>query len=151
MCDRWQYVATAVRRPTERSGHVVVCNLTACIVAYETTTARDQAACPQSRHVVTAGTRHVVTRFAASLAFSSIQVHRERKRRWVSRHGGNWQATRRYERSKVPALFRPLAQLFLAQVRLRVGERGLDVACGTGIVARLAAPQVGLSGGVRAS
>lgn len=53
-----------------------------------------------------------------------------------------------YERYKVPATFRPLAQLFLEQVGLQVGERVLDVACGTGIVARLAAPQVSPSGKV---
>ena len=32
MCYRWPYLATAVRRPTERSGHVVARNLAARIV-----------------------------------------------------------------------------------------------------------------------
>ncbi len=63
-----------------------------------------------------------------------------------------WQLTgsgpESYERNQVPSLFRPLAELFLTAVPLRRGERVLDVACGTGIVARLAAQQVGTTGRV---
>lgn len=53
-----------------------------------------------------------------------------------------------YERYLVPALFTPWAIDLLARVALQPRERVLDVACGTGIVARLAAQQVGASGRV---
>jgi SAM-dependent methyltransferase len=51
-----------------------------------------------------------------------------------------------YERYQVPSLFQPLAERLLATVPLRTGERVLDVACGTGIVARLAAQPIGTTG-----
>lgn len=48
----------------------------------------------------------------------------------------------------VPAVFGPWAKDLLDTVALAAGIRVLDVACGTGIVARLAAPQVGPTGRV---
>jgi ubiquinone/menaquinone biosynthesis C-methylase UbiE len=57
-------------------------------------------------------------------------------------------APQRYEQYKVPSLFRPLAERFIAHIDIRRGQRLLDVACGTGIVARLAAPLAGRSGRV---
>jgi ubiquinone/menaquinone biosynthesis C-methylase UbiE len=48
----------------------------------------------------------------------------------------------------VPAVFSPWAKDLLETVALAAGIRVLDVACGTGIVARLAAPQVGPTGRV---
>ncbi|HYE90343.1 MAG TPA: methyltransferase domain-containing protein [Terriglobales bacterium] len=53
-----------------------------------------------------------------------------------------------YERYQVPSVFAPLARTFLARVPLRPGQRVLDVACGTGIVARAAAPMLGPSGSI---
>ena len=53
-----------------------------------------------------------------------------------------------YERHQVPSVFGPLAEIFLPLVCLQAGERVLDVACGTGIVARLATQQVGAAGQV---
>ena len=51
-----------------------------------------------------------------------------------------------YERDKVPSVFRPLAQIFLEHVPIEKGAAILDVACGTGIVARLVSERVSEEG-----
>ncbi|HSG48645.1 MAG TPA: alpha/beta fold hydrolase [Longimicrobiales bacterium] len=57
-------------------------------------------------------------------------------------------AAERYERHFVPAIGRPVAAGLMETANLQPGERVLDVACGTGIVARLAAERVGPEGSV---
>ena len=68
------------------------------------------------------------------------------------KHQERWQLSdngaESYERFQVPSVFEPLARLFLGHVPLNPGDRLLDVACGTGIVARLAVPVVGIAGRV---
>jgi ubiquinone/menaquinone biosynthesis C-methylase UbiE len=53
-----------------------------------------------------------------------------------------------YERDKVPGVFLPLANLFLEHLPIEKGAAVLDVACGTGIVARMVSERVGVGGSV---
>jgi ubiquinone/menaquinone biosynthesis C-methylase UbiE len=53
-----------------------------------------------------------------------------------------------YERHMVPAIFAPWVSALLDLVAPQPGERVLDVACGTGVVARHAMSQVGARGRV---
>lgn len=57
-------------------------------------------------------------------------------------------AARNYEDHFVPAIGTPFARRLLATAELASGERVLDVACGTGLVARLAVEAVGPQGTV---
>jgi SAM-dependent methyltransferase len=66
----------------------------------------------------------------------------------------HWQvagtAAEAYQRELVPTVFGPWAPRVLELAALRPGMRVLDVACGTGVVARLAAEAVGAAGRVAA-
>ena len=57
-------------------------------------------------------------------------------------------AAEHYDRYFVPTIPAPLADHLLATAALRPGEHVVDVACGTGVVARRAAPIVGVTGRV---
>jgi ubiquinone/menaquinone biosynthesis C-methylase UbiE len=63
-----------------------------------------------------------------------------------------WQVTgnaaETYERALVPAVFAPWAPHVVALADPQTGERVLDIACGTGLIARLAAERVGRTGNV---
>jgi ubiquinone/menaquinone biosynthesis C-methylase UbiE len=56
------------------------------------------------------------------------------------------QAPAAYERYLVPAIFAPCAERLLDLVAVEPGDRVLDAACGTGIVARQAAARAGAGG-----
>ena len=53
-----------------------------------------------------------------------------------------------YEKYSVPALFAPWASYLIESANVQPGEHVLDVACGTGVVARQVAARVGLQGKV---
>jgi ubiquinone/menaquinone biosynthesis C-methylase UbiE len=53
-----------------------------------------------------------------------------------------------YEHTQVPSVFEPLALKFVERMALHPGQHVLDIACGTGIVARKAASIVGPTGSI---
>ncbi|WP_265519834.1 methyltransferase domain-containing protein [Nitratireductor luteus] len=57
-------------------------------------------------------------------------------------------AAENYQRFFVPAIGAPVADDLIAIADLQPGERVLDIACGTGVVTRLAAERVGATGSV---
>src|SRR5262245_4092686 len=65
---------------------------------------------------------------------------------------GQWQlsldAAERYQRYVARWILGPWAPLLVDAVRIGAGERVLDVACGTGVVARAAMARVGSTGRV---
>ena len=60
-------------------------------------------------------------------------------------------AAENYERYFVPAIGAPVARDLIEVAALRPGERVLDVACGTGVVTRMASERVGDEGRVAGS
>jgi SAM-dependent methyltransferase len=66
----------------------------------------------------------------------------------VSYRGFSGTAAENYERCFVPTIATPVSVALLEAAALQPGERVLDVACGTGLIARLAAERVGSSGTV---
>jgi ubiquinone/menaquinone biosynthesis C-methylase UbiE len=65
---------------------------------------------------------------------------------------GQWQvagsAAEVYERDLVPAVFGAWAPILIDLAQPKLGERVVDIACGTGIIARIAAVKVGPTGAV---
>lgn len=70
-----------------------------------------------------------------------------------TQHSG-WQlqgnAAEAYEAYLVPAIFAAMSRRLVAVANVQTGDRVLDAACGTGVVARAAARQVGPTGAVAA-
>jgi ubiquinone/menaquinone biosynthesis C-methylase UbiE len=79
-------------------------------------------------------------------ASQNQEVSRVSQQHFGKGYSGN--VAENYERFFVPAIGAPLATDLIEIAALRPGERVLDVACGTGVVARLAAERVGDTGAI---
>lgn len=88
------------------------------------------------------------TEFAIPLtnASQNQEVTRMPQQYFGKGYSGN--VAENYERFFVPAIAAPVAADLIEIAALRPGERVLDVACGTGVVARFAAERVGDTGAV---
>lgn len=73
-------------------------------------------------------------------------MHAMHEQTFGKAYGGT--APENYEKYFVPTIALPLARDLVEAASLQAGERVLDVACGTGVVARLAAERVAPSGRV---
>jgi ubiquinone/menaquinone biosynthesis C-methylase UbiE len=73
-----------------------------------------------------------------------IPALRDNARRWQL----DFDAARCYQECLVPVLFQPWAAQLVDRATLRPGSRVLDLACGTGVVARIAAEEIGARGQV---
>ena len=76
----------------------------------------------------------------------TVREHTADVRAMIAEWENDRERALRYERELVPAIFEPWAPLLVAKAALHEGEHALDVACGTGVVTRLAAAQLGSRG-----
>ena len=98
---------------------------------------------PRGRAFSSFAVAHVRPPRSARRSAVSEEIEMVQQDYWQA-HGGS--PPENYERYLVPALFGPWAADLLELAAPRPGERVLDVACGTGAVARLAEPRVGPAG-----